>query len=154
MDEGRRPHGAELRKGRVSEIGRAYLVTFVVRERRPVFHDFHLGRLVVAELRAADQAGFSETLCFVVMPDHCHWLLSVEAGALSTIVGRVKARSAKTINRLGGNSGPLWQTGFHDHAVREEEDIQSMARYVVANPMRAGLIDRVGDYPLWDAIWL
>jgi hypothetical protein len=29
-----------------------------------------------------------------------------------------------------------------------------MARYVVANPLRAGLVKRLGDYPLWDAIWL
>jgi len=29
-----------------------------------------------------------------------------------------------------------------------------MARYIVANPLRAGLVERIGDYPLWDATWL
>jgi len=29
-----------------------------------------------------------------------------------------------------------------------------MARYIVMNPKRAGLVERVGDYPHWDAIWL
>ncbi|MBB5859537.1 hypothetical protein GGR69_001194 [Xanthomonas arboricola] len=29
-----------------------------------------------------------------------------------------------------------------------------MARYLIANPLRAGLVARVGDYPFWDAIWL
>jgi hypothetical protein len=29
-----------------------------------------------------------------------------------------------------------------------------MARYIIANPLRAGLVDRIGDYPLWDAMWL
>jgi len=29
-----------------------------------------------------------------------------------------------------------------------------IARYIVANPLRAGLVSRVGDYPLWDACWL
>jgi hypothetical protein len=29
-----------------------------------------------------------------------------------------------------------------------------LARYVVANPVRAGLVQRVGQYPHWDAIWL
>jgi hypothetical protein len=29
-----------------------------------------------------------------------------------------------------------------------------MARYVVANPLRAGLVQKLGDYPLWDAIWV
>ena len=154
MNGGYRPHGSDLRKGRISEPGRAYLVTFVVRDRRPIFQDFHLARRVVAELRAADQAGLSRTLCFVVMPDHCHWLVSLENGTLSNAIGRVKARSTKSINRFCAQAGPLWQTGFHDHAVRKEEDLRDLARYVVANPMRAGLVERIGDYPLWDAMWL
>jgi putative transposase len=30
----------------------------------------------------------------------------------------------------------------------------SIARYIVANPLRAGLVERLGDYPHWDAVWL
>jgi hypothetical protein len=29
-----------------------------------------------------------------------------------------------------------------------------MARYVVANPLRAGLVQTLRNYPLWDAVWL
>ena len=29
-----------------------------------------------------------------------------------------------------------------------------LARYVVANPLRAGLVEKLGDYPLWDAVWV
>jgi len=32
--------------------------------------------------------------------------------------------------------------------------LRRVARYVVANPMRAGLVKQIGDYPLWDAIWV
>lgn len=144
-----RPHSRSLRKGRVSEPGRAYLATFVTSSRRRVFSDFAQGRLLVGELRAADRDGLSRTWCFCVMPDHCHWLLSLEAASLSGLIGRVKARSAK---RIG--AGPLWQAGFHDHALRAEEDLRAVARYVVANPLHAGLVARLGDYPLWDAAWL
>jgi hypothetical protein len=35
-----------------------------------------------------------------------------------------------------------------------EEDLAQIARYVVLNPVRAGLVRRVGDYPHWDAAWL
>ena len=71
-----------------------------------------------------------------------------EDAALSVVVRAVKAVTAK---KLGG---ALWQCGFHDHALRREEDLLGVARYVVANPVRAGLVARVGDYPHWDAIWL
>ena len=46
------------------------------------------------------------------------------------------------------------QAGYYDHALRQEEDMQKIARYIVANPIRAGLVNKVGDYPHWDAIWL
>lgn len=29
-----------------------------------------------------------------------------------------------------------------------------IARYIITNPVRAGLVRRVGDYPLWDVVWL
>ena len=34
------------------------------------------------------------------------------------------------------------------------EDVRAVARYIIANPLRAGLCERIGDYPLWDAAWL
>lgn len=67
---------------------------------------------------------------------------------------RIKGRSAKQINTLSGRQGKLWQDGFHDRALRREEDVLPAARYIVANPLRAGLVSRVGDYPLWDSVWL
>jgi hypothetical protein len=38
--------------------------------------------------------------------------------------------------------------------LRSDDDLQDMARYVVANPLRAGLVARIGDYPFWNAVWL
>ena len=49
---------------------------------------------------------------------------------------------------------PVWQRGFHDYALGVDKDIVHVARYIVANPLRAGLVSRIGDYPLWDAKWL
>ncbi|MES9878966.1 MAG: transposase, partial [Candidatus Sedimenticola sp. 1PA] len=33
-------------------------------------------------------------------------------------------------------------------------DIKELARYIVANPLRGGLVESIGDYPHWDAMWL
>ena len=48
----------------------------------------------------------------------------------------------------------VWQPNYHDHAVRQDEDMRKMARYIVANPLTANLVERLGDYSLWDAVWL
>jgi hypothetical protein len=48
----------------------------------------------------------------------------------------------------------LWQRAFYDHALRKDEDVRQIARYIIANPLRRGLVKDVGDYLLWDAAWL
>jgi len=89
------------------------------------------------------------------MPDHLHWLLRLTSGDLSALLGRFKANSGKALNRLRSTPGQrIWQPGYHDHALRAEEDIVSTARYIIANPLRAALVEHVGDYPHWDAIWV
>lgn len=147
-------HTRNLRKGRVSEIGRVYLVTSVTCGRMPIFTDFTAARHAVRELHACDDAGLCSTLAFVLMPDHLHWLVKLEQGTLSALVGRFKLRAASAVNLVHGTRGaPVWQAGFHDHAVRNDEDLREMARYIVANPVRAGLVRTSGAYPHWDAIW-
>ncbi len=148
-DQHMKPHAKDLRKGRVSVVGQVYHVTAVTVDRRPVFCDLSPARTLVQAMREAQNRGDATTLAFVVMPDHLHWLLRLEGvTTLSQAVGAVKTVTA---HRLGKR---IWQSGFFDHALRRDEDIPALARYIVANPLRAGLVERVGDYPYWDAIWL
>lgn len=148
------PRYKSLRSGRYSESGRIYLITSVTQHRNPVFNDWRLGRLVVNELRVAHESGAVNSLAWVVMPDHFHWLFELKDSQLTPLVQRIKSCSARTVNRARGQHQQLWQRGFHDRALRREDDLVKMARYIVANPLRAGLVEKLGDYPLWDAVWL
>lgn len=142
-------HGRDLRRGRYSETGRIYLVTAVTHGREPLFLDFPAARRVVLALRQEQELGRARTLAYVVMPEHIHWLLELGEGTdLSRLVGAVKSVVAHA------RGGQVWQAGFHDHALRREEDLAAVARYVVANPLRRGMVKRLADYPHWDAIWL
>ncbi|UZE22702.1 transposase [Pseudomonas sp. B21-056] len=148
------PNSHRLRHGRASEQGRGYLVTTVVHQRNPLFRDWRLARLLIAELRLAHDLGHVNSLAWVVMPDHMHWLMQLEQARLPHVMQAVKSRSTLAINRAMNRQGAFWQSGFHDRAIRDNEDLQAVAHYIVANPLRAGLVDRIGDYPHWDAIWL
>jgi putative transposase len=148
-------HAHALRTGRYSESGRIYLLTTVTAHRTPLFADFGVARAVVHALRRSDETGRCRTLAYVLMPDHLHWLVELAEGDLSGLVGRFKANAAAAVNReLGVAKVHRWQRGFHDHAVRKEDDLVGLARYLVANPLRAGLVQRIGEYPHWDAVWL
>jgi len=148
------PGAKRLRIGRYAEQNRIYLLTSNTHGREPVFRDFALGRLVVAQFRAAQDLGCANSLAWVVMPDHFHWLVELQKGSLSELMQKTKSLSTKAINLETGRNINLWQRGFHDRALRRDEGLVDMARYVVANPLRAGLVEKLGDYPLWDAIWI
>lgn len=138
----------DLRKGRISQAGSVYHVTTVTQNRTPFFESLGNGRKVVQQMMALQKQGTVETLCYVLMPDHLHWLMVLHDDTLPNVVRLLKGRSAKSIGK------PVWQSNYYDHAVRQEEDLQKMARYIVANPLRAGLVSQIGDYSLWDAVWL
>ncbi len=143
-----------LRKGRFSQAGREYLITCVTHRRIPWFTRFSLARCLINVFRILEEEQAALWLTWVVMPDHFHALIQLQNKPLSEVVQSIKGRSARNINRLLGRQGKLWQPGFYDYALRKKEDRLQIARYIVANPLRAGLVRSVGEYPHWDSIWL
>ena len=144
-----------LRIGRRSITNQMYHVTTVTAARDKIFSNVLLGRLLVRSLIRLDHSKKAKTMAFVIMPDHLHWLFQLpEDSDLSRTVGSLKSQSSRSIKSILGRSKPVWCRGFHDRAVRKDDDIVHIARYIVANPLRAGLVKCVGDYPLWDSIWV
>jgi REP element-mobilizing transposase RayT len=146
---------SRLRVGRRNLTNQVYHVSSATVDRQTYFKDFECGRLVVHAIRREQEAGHAQTLAFVVMPEHFHWLFSLAGSrGLSVCVNTVKSFSARLINLRLGRIGQVWQTGFYDRAIRREDDLAGVARYIIANPVRAGIVESVRDYPLWDAKWL
>ena len=141
----------DLRKGRFSEPNREYFITFNVYQRQPVFQNFYTARKFIQTLN--DSETKSKWLAWVLMPNHFHGLLKLHPDdQLSTLIGQLKGKTAKTINSNPGQQ--FWQSNYYDRALRRDEDRKQIARYIVANPLRAGLVHRIGDYPHWDSVWL
>ncbi len=135
--------------------GQVYFITTVTHEREPLFRDFARARLVVGELRRLNDCALVTSLAWVVMPDHLHWLLALgHSHSISIVAKMLKGRTATAINRGSARRGAVWQRAYYDHALRRDEDLAGVARYIVAYPLRAGLVKKLGDYPHWDAVWL
>jgi putative transposase len=85
-------------------------------------------------------------LAYCLMPDHIHVLLEglTERSDLRRFVRIAKQRSAIRYSRHNG--GRLWQEGYHDRVLRPDDDVLIFARYVLQNPVRAGLVEEIGDY--------
>ena len=150
-----KPGHRTLRDGRRSLTGQYYHIITCTAERRRVFANFHCGREVVRSIRRLQAEGIARSIAFVVMPDHLHWLMQLhDRKSLSVCVGSMKSFATRSMIAKNLRRGPVWQEGFMDRAIRREEDLLPVARYIVANPLRAGLVEHIGEYPLWDSIWL
>jgi len=150
-----RPGHRALRIGRASMPHHAYLLTVTTCGRCRVFLDSLAAHAACRRFECASLLGDARMLAWVLMHDHVHWLVQLgERKPLHKVVEGLKAGSAREVNRALGRTGPLWSRAYHDHGVRMDEDIRALARYVIANPIRAGLARRAGDYPYWNACFL
>jgi len=82
------------------------------------------------------------------MPDHLHLVvegLSDDADLQRFVkIGKQRAVYSLRENHLVCN---VWQEGFHDWVLRPEQTTENVIRYVLNNPVRAGLVERPEDYP-------
>jgi REP element-mobilizing transposase RayT len=78
---------------------------------------------------------------FLLMPDHCHALLSFgrENDGLRTI--------SDWKRRVAREFGVLWQPDFFEHRLRGEDSFDEKAEYIRQNPVRAGLISEGEAWP-------
>lgn len=77
---------------------------------------------------------------FVIMPDHCHFLLNVpEPGKISNIMSVYK--SGVTFNT---GLKKVWQARFH---IREIKNPQEALKYIFLNPVRKSLVEEPEKYP-------
>ncbi|WP_429199079.1 REP-associated tyrosine transposase [Luteibacter sp. W1I16] len=143
------PHSKSLRRGRFSEPGRTYLVTTTTASRIPLFLQHDAARSVARICHDPKTWPLSTCVAWVVMPDHWHGLVELGDEPLSRAVARFKGRVSRSLGQAG-----MWQEGFHDCGLRRDGDLRRAARYLVANPVRAGLVDSVLDYPYWNTVWL
>ncbi|MGN2246457.1 transposase [Frateuria sp. GZRR35] len=131
-----------------------YLLTVVTQRWRKLFADAAMAAAASRCMVHPDCWGDAQLLAWVLMPDHWHGLVQLGyRDDLSLVMNRMKAVVSR---KLGLEHGPgtIWARGFHDRAMRQEDDLRAAARYIVANPVRAGMVSHACDYPYWDCVWL
>lgn len=113
---------------------------------------------VVKSLRHFDGERY-DLSAWVVMPSHLHWVfwprdewvhsLGTSADHRSPrerIQHSITSYTANICNRLLGRSGRFWQWESYDHCIRDEGELERIAAYIHANPVRAGLVARAEDF--------
>ena len=124
-----------------------YSLTFCTERRQRLFTDSATVKLVVQQLvRAAREQKFA-VLAYCFMPDHLHLLVE---GTSDDSDGR---RFIKAFKQYSGyyysqkQHATLWQRYGFEHVLRDDEVTVEVAKYILANPVRAGLAPTVDQYP-------
>ena len=129
-------------------IGRhSYSLTWCCDYRKPQFNQADRVELVLKQfLRACAEAEF-ELFLYCFMPDHVH---KVVRGTACTSDARRYIKLAKQYSGYYFSQAyqqKLWQRYGHDHWLEDDTAARAVVRYIIDNPVNAGLVARVEDYP-------
>jgi putative transposase len=123
-----------------------YFLTFCTDSRQRVFvtRDCVDLALLQIERSAAEEQLAIIAYCF--MPDHLHLLIEglAEPSDCRRFIGRAKQFSGFHYAKAFGHR--LWQRYGFERVLRDDEAALVVARYILENPVRAGLVSSVEDY--------
>jgi putative transposase len=124
-----------------------YSLTVCTHRRRCAFIDEPLVASVLLQIRRAAASNEFQLLAYCFMPDHLHLVVEARSDSadLARFVKTWKQKTGFAYSRLTGSR--LWQVGYFDHVLRNDESTAQHVRYVLGNPVRAGLARAVGEYP-------
>jgi putative transposase len=127
--------------------GHPVFLTIVTHGRRPWLAEDQATETLLASMRWAKTRYPFRHLAHVILPDHLHWLLRpAEDTCFSDLVAAVK-RDVTWRRKAAGSEGPLWQSRFYDHLIRDPQDLARHLDYIHYNPVKHGHASRAGDYP-------
>jgi putative transposase len=123
--------------------GCSYFITTDAWQKRSLFHVVAAAEIVCARIRFCRDQGAYLLHEFVLMPDHLHLLLTPsESTTLEKAMQLIKGGSSHEIRKERGNRIEIWQPGFHDWTIRNEDDFRAKQEYIRLNPVHAKLVER------------
>ncbi|MCX5642956.1 MAG: transposase [Candidatus Omnitrophica bacterium] len=124
-----------------------YFVTIVCNGKMPVFTEENIVKESLKLIKNISlNYGFSIwAYCF--MPEHLHLLIEgkKEDSNLKKFVPMLKQKTSYMYKKTTG--GKLWQENYYEHVLRNDEDVKSVARYILENPVRKKLANDFTNYP-------
>ena len=126
-----------------------YSLTFCTRDRQRVFTSDDVVQATLDQILLTAREQEMEILVYCFMPDHLHLLVEGRSqfADLKEFAKLAKQRSGWRYSRAHGKR--LWQEGYYEHVLRDGEYPPELIAYIVANPIRAGLVETPALYPYW-----
>jgi putative transposase len=132
----------------VTAGARTFFVTSSIADKRNLLQSDRAAGLFIRTLYEYRAQGKFRLHEFVVMPDHFHVLITVEAGmTVERAVQFIKGGFAFRAGNGLAMRAPVWQKGFSDARVLTGEAFAGMRQYVHNNPVKRGLVSEPSQFP-------
>jgi putative transposase len=126
--------------------------TLCIKDRFQLFQNASIVNIFENILRFEAERAFCIIPVYCYMPDHQHLIVSGRNSGSDTFKF-IKAYKQKTGYWLSNNQiNAGWQKDFFDHIIRKEQSLVNVARYILDNPVRKGLVANWQDYPFKGSI--
>lgn len=142
------PHNRRLGLDAYTEPGRVCFLTIRAHAGLSPFTNDQLNTVVLTALHDSCAKDGCDVYTYCLMPDHLHLLVAprLAGSSVLTFADRFKGRATRA-SWAAGWEGRLWQPRYHDHVLRAGEDVLHVATYILANPVRRGLVASPEDWP-------
>jgi len=122
--------------------------------------DEHVAIVVIEQIQHLDKFRYDLLAC-CIMPNHVHLLIAAANFSqistsnldgmtrmvpLTDTLRLLKGSTARYCNQILGRSGAFWHHESYDHNVRNSQELERIIRYILANPVKAGLVQ---DWKAW-----
>ena len=87
-------------------------------------------------------------ICYCIMPNHIHFVfdLLTKDRDVGEIIGSIKKFSGRRANKIIKQNGAFWQAENYDRLVRDDTELYFIIKYVLLNPVNAGLVENWKDW--------
>ena len=119
-----------------------------------------LSQMVAEKMHEMDGVRY-ELIAYTIMYNHVHILINTTGFNTSTSIDKsgktknypladtmrlLKGSTSRACNNSLGRKGAFWHHESYDHFVRNEEELNRIIKYIVNNPVKAGLVDDWQDW--------
>ena len=83
---------------------------------------------------------------YCLMTNHYHFLIETPQGSISEPMRYINQLYTQRYNKRYRRVGHVFQGRFKARLVEKDAHLLEVSRYIINNPVRAGLVKEVGDY--------
>lgn len=138
------------RKPRDFQSGRIYHITHRGHNRLYIFENDLDKAIFLDSLKKILQETTGQLLYYVLMDNHYHLLLEMNVTPIHVIMQRLNTSYGRYFAHTYHTSGALFGNRYTAEEVSEPDYFSSVIKYIALNPVRAGIVQRIGDYR-WSA---